>query len=56
MRLEEPSPLLKTVLARDKIFPNPFFSLGTEGPACAGELMFSDVVVLRRVGLENVGS
>ncbi|KAK1471442.1 hypothetical protein CCUS01_05924 [Colletotrichum cuscutae] len=48
MRLEL-SPLLKTVLARDRILPKPFFSFGTEGPAFAG-LCFS------RIDCENVGS
>lgn len=58
MRLEL-SPLLKTVLARDRILPKPFFSFGTEGPACAGELMFDDVVAgwcFSRIDFENVGS
>jgi hypothetical protein len=41
----DPSGLFSSVLARNNIFPNPFFSFscGTEGPACAGELMIAKV-------------
>lgn len=39
----------KTVLIRDSILPKPFFSLslGTDGPPCAGELIFAAVLPCR---------
>jgi hypothetical protein len=50
----EPSPLLRTVLTRDKTLPRPFFSFscfGAEAPVAVGceELMIADVANNERV-------
>jgi hypothetical protein len=39
----EESAFLRTVFILIKIFPMPFFSLGTEGPPCAGELILTEL-------------
>jgi hypothetical protein len=48
------SAFLKTVFILDRTFPSPFFSfsfsVGTDGPPCAGELMLAAVVLFKWSG------
>ena len=49
------SAFFRTVLARDSSLLNPFFSLGTEGPSCAVELIVAAVVEVRGRGFVWAG-